>query len=438
MRYLGKFFCLSLGVCLATVAHGQAQPAVPTAAESDPVTMSWMQGAPPSPDKMIRFQDGSYFAFPRTRWSFSNWRELTPTAAISRGSAPARKLPYALRRDIDAISFMPIGGKSPMTWEQSLAANYTDGIVVLHKGRIVYERYFGALKPEGQHISFSVTKSFFGIVAGLLIKDGKIDSEKTVGFYLPELAGSGFGNATVRQVMDMTTALDYEENYVTPNEKSLLVAYAGGFVPRPKNHSGPESIYEALPVIGQAGVHGEKFTYRSPNTDVLAWIASRVSGKKPQQLLEDVFWRKMGMEQDGYMLVDSKGTGNAAGGLNLGLRDMARFSEMIRNGGRYNGQQIVPESVIADIRKGGSKAAFAGAGYHTLPGGSYRNQWWIKHDAHGVFMARGVYGQGIYIDPAAEMVIARFASHPLAGNINIDPTTLPAYQALAEHLRKQK
>jgi CubicO group peptidase (beta-lactamase class C family) len=126
----------------------------------------------------------------------------------------------------------------------------------------------------------------------------------------------------------------------------------------------------------------------------------------------------------------------AGGGMNAGLRDMARFGEMMRLDGRYNGQQIVPASVVADIRKGGDKANFAKAGYKTIPDWSYRNMWWVSHNEHGAFAARGVNGQAIYVDPKAEMVIARYASHPLAANANMDPTSLPAFHALAKHLMK--
>jgi len=110
---------------------------------------------------------------------------------------------------------------------------------------------------------------------------------------------------------------------------------------------------------------------------------------------------------------------------------------MIRLDGTYNGHRIVPAAVIADIRRGGSPAAFVPAGYTTLPGWSYRKQWWISHDDHGAFMARGIHGQAIYIDPKAEMVIARFASHPLAGNMNLDPMSLPAYRAIANQLLRK-
>ena len=131
---------------------------------------------------------------------------------------------------------------------------------------------------------------------------------------------------------------------------------------------------------------------------------------------------------------DYTGTPFAGGGLNAGLRDLARFGETVRNDGRYNGQQIIARTAIDDIRAGGNKDDFAKAGYALLPGWSYRNMWWVTHNDHSAFMARGVHGQALYIDPAAEMVIARFASHPVAGNAANDPTSLPDYEALARHL----
>lgn len=106
----------------------------------------------------------------------------------------------------------------------------------------------------------------------------------------------------------------------------------------------------------------------------------------------------------------------------------------MRNDGRLNDQQIVPAAVLATIRSGASREDFAKAGYKTLPGWSYHNQWRVAHDDHGVFTARGVHGQTIYVDPKAEMVIARYASFPIAANADIDPTSLPAYRALAEFL----
>src|SRR4029077_13623869 len=102
----------------------------------------------------------------------------------------------------------------------------------------------------------------------------------------------------------------------------------------------------------------------------------------------------------------------------------------------FNGRQIIPTAVVDDIHRGADKDHFALAGYALLPGWSYRDMWWVSHNAHGAFTARGIHGQAIYVDPAAEMVLARFASHPLGANSNLDPTSLPAYYAVAEHLMK--
>ena len=138
------------------------------------------------------------------------------------------------------------------------------------------------------------------------------------------------------------------------------------------------------------------------------------------------------------MMVDAQGTVFGGGGLMASARDMARFGEMMRLGGKWKGKQIIPASAHADIVEGASKADFAKNGaYPTLPGWSYRNQWWVSHNEHGAYSARGIHGQAIYIDPKAEMVIARVASHPMAGNVNFDPTSIPAYHALARHLMKK-
>jgi CubicO group peptidase (beta-lactamase class C family) len=421
---------LSLSLC----AGAQTPPKFPDAIASDPVTMGWMVGFPPPPDRIVRFADGSHYRFPQLRWSFSNYRQMVATSNVSRGLAAPVPLPRAEREDIDAISFRVMGSEQNMTWAQSLGANFTDGIVVLHKGRVVYERYFGALRPEGQHIAMSVTKSFFGTIGAMLVADGTLDANALVSKYVPELKDSAFGDATVRQLLDMTTGLQYSENYADPNAEIWSHVRAGSVLPRPPGYAGPSSFYEFLVTVKKQGNHGEAFAYKTVNTDALGWVIARATGKSVGQNLQDRIWRKLGAEQDAYFAIDTVGTEFAGGGLNTGLRDLARFGEMMRNDGRFNGQQIVPKAVVDDIRNGADKAHFAKAGYALLPGWSYRNMWWVSHNEHGAYSARGVHGQVVYIDPKAEMVIARYASHPLASNPNIDPTSLPAYHALARHL----
>ena len=423
-------------VALATpLAQAQsAAPKLPDAVASDPVTLGWMVGSPPPADKVVRFADGSAYRFPQTRWSFSNFRQLVPTKAVPRGSAPPSALPRAERDDLDAVIFTPLGGNQPMSWAQSLAANYTDGIVVLHKGRIVYERYFGVLEPETPHIAMSVTNSFFGTIGATLIAEGKLDENARVGQLVPELAATAFGDATVRQLLDMSTGLKYSENYADPNAEIWAHVRAGSVLPRPPGYQGPGTFYEFLQTVQKEGEHGQAFAYKTVNTDALGWVIRRVTGKSIGENLAERIWSRIGAEQDAYFTIDTVGNEFAGGGLNAALRDMARIGEMMRNDGRFNGQQIVPKAVVDDIRRGGDKALFAKAGYALLPGWSYRNMWWVSHNEHGAFSARGIHGQLIYVDPKAEMVIARFASHPMAANAALDPTSLPAYHALAKHL----
>ncbi|MGE0555090.1 MAG: serine hydrolase domain-containing protein [Gemmatimonadales bacterium] len=404
------------------------------ASASDPVRLGWMVGSPPAADKLIRFADGSFFRFPQTRWAYSNLRQTHATVAVPRGGNPAVPLPRAERDDLDAVTFQPLGRSDRMSWGQSLDANFTDGIVILHRGRIVYERYFGALDPDRQHIAFSVTKSFIATIAAALVHEGALDDQAPVPHYLPELARSGFADATVRQLLDMTTGLDYTEDYTDPDSPVWEFSRAGGFLPRPPGYLGADTFYEFLATLRKGSAHGERFAYKTVNTDALGWILRRVTRQTLAELMRERLWSALGMEQDGYFLVDSVGAEFAGAGLCLTCRDLARFGEMMRQEGRWNGKQVVPKAVVDDIRRGGDRDHFALAGYELLPGWSYRNMWWVSHDEHGAYAARGIHGQTVYVDPTAEMVIARFASHPLAANANLDPTSLPAYRAVARHL----
>lgn len=406
----------------------------PSAAETDPVKMGWMVGSPPSPDKLIAFQDGGVYQFPKTRWSFCNFRRMGPTTSVSRGLSPASPLQRAELAELDAVRFTPLDSQETLTWEQAYDANYTDGVVVLHKGKIVYERYSGVMKPEGQHIAMSVTKSFFGLIGQMLVAEGALDESAHVARYVPELKSSAFADATIRQVLDMRTGLKYSENYADPQAEIWMHARAGGVLPRPPQYEGPQSFYEFLQTVQKEGQHGENFAYKTVNTDVIGWVIRRVTGLSIGEVLSQRIWSKLGMEQDAYFTVDSAGNEFAGGGLSAGLRDMARFGELLRNHGTWAGQQIIPQVVIDDIRFNGDVSAFPVANFPTLNGWCYRNMWWVSNNAHGAYAARGIHGQAIYIDPKAEMVIARFGSHPLAANAYFDPTSLPAFQAVAEYL----
>ena len=414
---------------------GSAQTPAPKLPDPKATTvdaLGWMKGFPPAADKQITFDNPAGGVYPRTRWSYSHIRETVPTSNVWRGTGAPAVLPVALR-NLDGLRFKSMGGKD-LSFEQMLEGTYTDGILVMHKGQVVYERYFGALTPERQHIGMSVTKSFVGTLAALLAHEGKIDPSALVTQYLPEMKDSAYADATVRQVMDMTVGVRYSENYADPKAEIWDYARAGGMMPQGPGYTGPKTFYEFLTKLQKEGQHGEGFAYKTVNTEVLAWIIRRVTGQSLAEVLSERIWRKLGAENDAYFMVDRIGTESGGAGLNTTLHDLALFGEMMRNDGKFNGQQILPAAVVQDIRKGADKAQFAKGGYPLLPGWSYRNMWWVTHNPDGAYMARGIHGQNIYVDPKAEMVIVRYAAHPLATNAANDPLTLPAYQAVANSL----
>ncbi len=412
-----------------------------SAADSDPRRLRWMVGAPPPADKRVRFDRMDHFTFPTSRWAFANMRQLVPSTRIWRGRGPASVLPDATSPDltaaIDAVTFVPIGGTAPMTWRESLAANYTDAIVVLHEGRVVYEAYAGVMAAHHVHMAMSVTKSYTGTIATMLVHAGELDDAKPVTHVVPEMAGTAYDTATVRDVIDMRIGVAYSENYADPHAGIWEHARAGGSFPRPPGYAGASSYYAFLRTLAQDGPHGRDFAYKTVNSDLLGWVIRRVTGRPYGELLSEWFWQPLGCEEDACMLVDDEGTEFAGGGLNPTARDMARFGEAMRlagEGDAFHGRVVVPPAVVHDIRTRGNVDAFRANGPPTLPGGAYRAMWWVMNDAHGSYAARGIHGQAIVVDPTARMVIARFASHPLAANVHFDPTSLPAYTALGRWL----
>ena len=422
-----------MALVVAGAARAQRSTA-PTAGASDPAALGWMQGFPPPADKSIRFTDPDYFTFPKLRWTVCHFRELMPTIGVANSTNGARTLPEALDPSLDHVVFTPTGGGQPMTWEKAFDANFSDGVIVLHHGRIVYERYGGCLGPATLHGAMSVTKSLTGLLGEILVVEGALDEKSRIQDLIPELKGSAFGDATVRQVMDMTTALDYSEDYADPDAEVWTYAQAGSPLPKPEGFTGPRSYFEYLQTVQKKGVHGETFGYKTVNADALGWLIARATGKSLASLLSERIWSRIGTEREAFYTVDSLGTPFAGGGFNATLRDMARLGELMLEEGVSGGEQVLPQAAIRRIRNGGDTKAFAKAGYDLLAGWSYSGMWWVSNDDHGTYAARGVHGQTIWIDPAADVVVVRFASNPVAANAASDPTSLPAYRAVAKQL----
>jgi len=247
------------------------------------------------------------------------------------------------------------------------------------------------------------------------------DPQATVDTYLPELKNSGFGDATVRQVMDMTTAVGFPDDRSDPTAENWQYGVALGWCERPADYHGAETVYEMLPLMRKTGAHGQKFTYLTPNTDVLAWLIKRLTGQTLADVMQARLWSKLGCERDAFWIVEPSCAETAGSGLITTLRDMARFGQMMLQAGHYNGQQIIAAEVVEDIQNGGDRDAFA-RGPAAGPGNqgySYRDQWWVTHNRYQAYQGLGYGGQVLYIAPGAELVVAKFSSYPTptpAGN----------------------
>ena len=397
---------------------------------SSQVVEPWMEGFPPPPERIIQFKDGTYRKWPQLRWTMCNLQQLVPTKTIwNGGGCPA---PYVSTPvSVENIQLTTLGGET-LSFQENIDKSYTDGLAVLHKGKLIYEGYFAHCQPDTRHVIQSATKSVVGTIAADLVEANQLDRDKLVADYIPELAGSAWDRATVGNVLDMQVSMAFDENYMDPKSQVYQYLASAGMIEKSGNLSAPDSVYQYLPAIKGKGVHGEAFAYREPNINVLGWLVRRVTGRSLTELCSERIWKPMNAEQDAYFMVDGWGAETTMG---MNLRDFARFGELIRNGGRAGGQQVLQSATIEKLFRGGSQDKFAKAGYETLRGWSYTNQWWVRHlPDRRCLMARGAYGQFVYIDRGAEVVVARFGSSQYPPSSRVDNYTLPLIDKLIEFL----
>ncbi len=371
---------------------------------------SLMRGFPPPRREQVTLEN--FQEFPQLRWGFLNMRELLPTAQVSRGVDAVRALEHA-PRDLDSIRFEGSDG-SEMTVSQLIEADYTDGFIVLKDGRIATEQYSNDLRPDQPHLLQSVTKSFAGSLAGILVGRGELDPDAAVVDIIPEIAGSAYGDATLRHVLDMTVGVDFREDYEDPRSEVGSLTVAIGWLPRVVPEM-PDGLRHFVGRLQPAGKHGAKFHYVSANSELLGWVLERVSGLSFADLLSREIWQPMGAEFDAYITLDRLGAPVVCGGLCVTLRDLARFGQLQLERGAVEGRQIVPRGWIEDTVSCGDNEVWGdGELVKQWPKGSYRNQWWVSGDDHGVYSGFGIHGQVVYVDPAAGVVIAKLPTHPLA------------------------
>jgi CubicO group peptidase (beta-lactamase class C family) len=394
--------------------------------------MTLMTGFPPAREAQVTLDNWQDPPF--NRWAFRHMRELIPSQLIPAGSGAPAPLPAAHVPLPDPTVWRLDGSTAAAA--EVFAGTHTDALVVLHHGRLVAERYEAGMTAATPHLLMSVSKSIVGCVAGVLADRGLLDPGAPVTAYVPEAGSSGYAGATIRDLLDMRTGVAFRETYTELDAEVRVMERSMGW--RPAQPGDPEGAYPYLTTLGQAGPHGREFTYRSADTDMLGWACERASGTRMADLISALIWQPIGAERDAEITCDPLGSAIHDGGVSATARDLARFGQMIVDDGMAQGYPVVPRAWLAGTRapEPGVREAFATTDHESaLPGGWYRNQFWVI-PGHGgpVLVCLGIHGQLVYADRAARTVVVKLSSWPDPQHPGYLVDTLRACAALAAHL----
>ncbi|MEP1421413.1 MAG: serine hydrolase [Erythrobacter sp.] len=286
----------------------------------------------------------------------------------------------------------------PVDVEGYMTNQRTSALVIVHKGKVVLEEYGLEFSNEGKWTSFSVAKSLTSTLVGAAIADGSIASiDDPVTKYIANLKGSAYDEVSIAQLLTMTSGVAWNEDYGDPNSD----------VAKFNNHQAEEgmdttvSYMRSLPREAPAG---EKWVYKTGETNLIGVLVSEATGKTLADYLSEKIWAPFGMQQDATWLLNK--TGNEISGccIQAATRDMARFGMFMLAQGQVGGKPVLPEGWI--------EAATTRQADIGTPGEGYGYQWWTYDD--GSYAAQGIFGQGIFIDPARDLVIASNANWPEA------------------------
>lgn len=368
---------------------------------------------------------------PYSVWGFTHVDELIPVATIKAGAAA----PLGGGQGLDLASLTLDWQGKRMSVPEVLATTHTDGFLVLKDGAVAAERYVNQ-QPGERHIVFSVSKSITAVLAGILAEHRLLNPDARVVQYVPEAKGSAYGDCTVRDVLDMAVSVGFTEDYLDPLGDVARYRVAMGWNP-PGIVTGEQGLHQFIASLPKGGgEHGERFHYVSPNSDMLGWILERASGSTIAELLTRYIWQPMGMEHDACITVDRYGAARTAGGICMSLPDLARFGELMRGKGQYQGRRIVSEDWVDDILRGGDFNQWArGDLVDLFPTGRYRSKWYLADPSSNVLCAIGIHGQWIYVDYDAGIVAVKNSSQPIPADDAMDHLTLAMFRAIVQALR---
>ena len=356
---------------------------------------------------------------PLMRYVFLNMSEFWNHSVIDRGGA-VRSLAEDIRADV--AGFVTTTDEGEISLDDYINDSTVNGALVLHQGRIVYESY-PRMFAEDKHNYMSVSKGFASTLVAILEDREVIDVSKPIDSYLPKLGGSGWDGVPVIDVLDMASGigcLEMEEGaYDNPERCYYQFEASLGWL-RPTEAT-PENAFDYIASLESHRPSGEAFEYTSPDTFVLAWLAEEIAGKTYADLLAEEIWQKMGAEADAMITAPRRGVVIAHGGISSTLRDMARFGLLFTPSGRAGIDPVVSDSYLARIQTGGRPAIF-NADHADDPsmvdGEAARHnsyQWdFVMED--GDFFKGGFGGQGLYISPSRDLVIAFFGTFDANGD----------------------
>ncbi|MFJ9367624.1 serine hydrolase domain-containing protein [Nocardia sp. NPDC101769] len=328
------------------------------------------------------------------------------------------------------LTELPIGwtGGRTITLASALAESETDALVVVHRGRVVHETYLHGCQPHEPHLNASAAKSYLGLLAAMLEHEGLLRRDALTAEYVPDLAGTGYGEATIDQLLHMTTDVRFDRR---PYDRILEAhRYWAVVTPslRPYGYTGPTTILDHLATARAAGPYGREFRYENGNVEALAEVLRRITGLSTAQLLSDLIWSKIGAAEDGCYMLDSAGNEMACGGFAATAMDIARLGEMLRCEGAIGGRQIVPGDVVASLGRipdGATARVQLPRASADAPGQlSYRDLWWQLNDGSGSYMASGIHGQRMLVSPGRDLVIVHYGAHILSPSLPQSPLIL--------------
>lgn len=353
-------------------------------------------------------------------WNFRNMDHILPKRDIH---APADKFRFSENLQNLADVRYSYNGQASTVGEYMDKVKAT-GWLVIKDDAIVTERYYNGYTRESTATSMSVAKSFISALMGVAFDEGAMrDVHDPVTRYLPELAGTGYDGATIKDVLQMSSGVRFNEDYADPDAEIYT------FMNDVFGESAmPISQYVRKLTRLQPPGH---YQYKSVDTQVLCMLLERTTGKKLSAYLEEKLWQPLGMEYDAYWNTDLHGNEIAFAFLNAALRDYAKFGRLVLHQGAWNGRQIISEkwmkeSVIpdrADLQAGQAEECFG-----------YQYQWWTPRGSDGSeVMARGIYGQHIYINRRHHAVFVKSGIDPTVFNVH-DCEAVTAYRTILEHL----